>query len=187
MKLPAAILLMPLLIGFSCTQTVAQDEVYESGTNAIRCRVNSAGPQISPKQANKLVIRLDNTFLVAKTITALTINLNEKPIPSARFHEPHAYYAPVDVELKSALIQKKDSGGKDKYPGRRMILPPHQTLEFPLDIAMLMWARNIPSELPAAEFFDVVQDGTYTVSVQLRTDEGAEVRCASIQLVVSRK
>ena len=153
---------------------IIQDQSRRQSRHGLKCKISYAlACQASPQQALKgkpaiLHVSLENFSSDAEDLTWIEVNLSNG-LPSRLFPaygEPD-YYAPVDIEKKTALDLKTNSDGSLSYPKQKHAIAPHQVLEFDIDVAKLKWARFISSVLPFGTLFGVVPNGEYRECLSL--------------------
>ena len=134
----------------------------------------SVGAQVIRKGEPAIIhIELANPTPSPICLTGMTVYLSRstgaRRLPITPDPE---YYAPVDVEKRSALEPKLTPFPTDEmFPKGHLAIAAGQSIEFEVDVTSLRWAKMIWSGLSLVPFFDVVENGRFYEYLSLSTAE----------------
>lgn len=151
---------------------------HASGTSALKCKVwarnvksSDAAQVIRKGKPATIHVELTNQTPNPIYLTQMTVYLSRatgsRLLPG--IFDPE-YYAPVDVEKKSAPGLTAFREG-EMFPRGHLPIAAGQSIEFEIDVTSLRWAKMIWSGLSLVTFFGVVEDGRFDEYLSLRTEE----------------
>ncbi len=165
-------LLVRLLLSIAATVALCFAQVRPEGIGgpqykaspALKCTVQVDNARISKGAPAMLHISLENLTSGSVRVTGLSVNLVRTQASQVVLGgiAQGQYYAPIDIDQKSALKPVHDSKGRWTLPKQRVTIAPGQHLEFQIDAAELNWEGVTSSVLPFSNLFGVVPDGAYS-------------------------